>query len=194
MSAPFQWNPFTFFLDRVGDGGGGSIPGDVAQTYVFDDGSGVPVNHVFNIKGAALSTDTVNGIYTRANPDGSINGEVALTNRLNGTATSTNGSTENIISFTLSSMVSKCYRFNIDIIGRDTDSGDCVGYTLLATFKTNGATANIVSVPYIDNDEDASLLDASINMVGSGNDAVLQVTGVADRTISYRATGYYVVV
>ncbi len=112
-------------------------------------------------------------------------------NRLIGDATSINGSTEDIITLDLGSSAA-CYRFSFDIAGRDTGTGDCVGYSLDGTVKTNGTTATLVASPFTDNDEDASLLTASIGLIASGNNAVLQVTGVAGETIVYKAVGTYV--
>ncbi len=114
-------------------------------------------------------------------------------NQLSGTATSVNGSTENLVTIPLG-VAAACYRFYFQITGRDTATGDGLGYSLEGTVKTNGAAATLVASPFTDNDEDASLLTASIDLVASANNAILQVTGVVGQTIAYRAVGSYVAV
>lgn len=173
--------------------GADNVPGNVAQSYVLDDGTAIPAAHVLNVNGGSTTDPSDNGILTRANPNLSNNAEILLTNRLHDTVTSTNGSVEDLITFDLGSDPA-CYRFNFIVAGRDTGTGDGVGYSVDATLKTDGATATIVAAPYTDNDEDASLLDAEITVVASGNNAVLRVTGVASQTIVYKAVGQYVVV
>lgn len=173
--------------------GADNVPGNVAQSYVLDDGTAIPSAHTLNVNGGSTSDPSDNGILTRANPNLSNNAEILLTNRLTGTATSTNGSVEDIITFNLGASVA-CYRFNFIVAGRDTGTGDGVGYSVDATLKTDGATATVVAAPYTDNDEDPSLLDAEITVIASGNSAILQATGVTGQTIAYKAVGQYVVV
>lgn len=160
---------------------------------ITDDGTITAVGDSMTIEGGSTSDPNDNGIETRANPNGSDDGLVVLTNRLGGSVSSVNGSTEDLVTFTLGATAG-CYRFNFDIVGRDTATGDGVGYTLQGTVKTDGSASTMVAAPFTDNDEDPSLLTASINLVASGNDAILQVTGVAGQTIAYKAVGSYVVV
>lgn len=112
---------------------------------------------------------------------------------LTGTATSTNASVENIITVPLGP-VEACYRFSFEISGRDTTTNNCVGYTVKGSAKTDGSIATIVGDPYIDSDEDTALIDADIDLIVSGNNAILQVTGVTSQTILYKATGKFTVV
>lgn len=173
--------------------GGGSIPGNVPQIFVLDDGSAVPNANTLNVNGLSSSESNDNGILTRANPDLSENAEVVLTNRMIGTATTSGASTEDLVTFPLAATVTS-YRLQFDVIGRETTTGDTVGYSVDGTVKTDGATASLVATPFYDKDEDPSLIDAEIALVVSGNNAVLQVTGVAATAITYKAVGIYVAV
>jgi len=110
---------------------------------------------------------------------------------LSGTATSSNASTEDIITLDLGS-TGKVFRFYFMITGKDTTSGDGVGYHLFASARTDGATATAIATEFIDADEDASLNAASVAFTVSGNNMVLQVTGVAGQTVTYLATGNYI--
>lgn len=160
---------------------------------VTDNGTIISSGGSINLVGGTTSVADDNGIQINANPGGSENGEVVLTNRLVGTATSVNGATVDLVTFTLGA-VAGCYRFNFDVAARDTTTNDGIGYTLKGTVKTDGATATMVAAPFTDNDEDPAVLTADIDLVASGNNAVLQVTGVAAKTITYKAVGQYVVV
>lgn len=171
----------------------GSLPPTVPTSFVTDDGTAIPAANVLNVNGATSSDDNPNGIETRANPNLSDNLEIVLTNRFTGTATSTNASVEDLVTFTLGA-TNLVYRFQFDVSGRDTATGDGIGYTLFASARTDGAAATVISTPFLDNDEDASLVTATADFVASGNDVILQVTGVAGQTINYRAVGSYTVV
>ena len=112
-------------------------------------------------------------------------------NYLVGDATSVNASTEDLITIPMG-LTGAVYRFEFQITGRDTITGDGVGYHLFASAKTNGITATVISTPFLDNDEDTSLLSASVDFVASGNNLILQVTGETGQTIIYKAIGQYV--
>ncbi len=173
--------------------GAGPVPPTVATSYVTDNGTAIPALNVLNVNGGSVTTDNVNGIETRANPNASNNLEIDLTNRLTGSGTSTNASVVSLITFSLAA-TAQSYRFNFDVVGRETTTGDTVGYSVDGTAKTNAAVASLVATPFIDNDEDASLITANIDLVVSGNNVILQATGVAGTTITYKAVGLYVVV
>lgn len=60
------------------------------------------------------------------------------------------------------------------------------GYNLYATFRTDGATATLIGQQPVFN-EDAALTAADAYFVASGNNAILQVLGVALLTIDWAA-------
>ncbi len=171
----------------------GALPPAVPTSFVTDDGTAIPALNILNVNGIDSTEDNSNGILTRATPASGNVLQIILTNRLAGTGTSTNASVLNLSTLTLGSSAG-VYRFQFYISGRDTVSGDGIGYTVFASAKTNGVTATIISTPFVDNDEDASLVAASADFVASGNTVILQVTGVAGRTINYSSVGTYVVV
>ena len=89
------------------------------------------------------------------------------------------------------------YRFDFMIAGRCTvgaASGDTVSYHVLGGAQTDGASATIVKTPFQDVDEDDALINCNITLIASGNNIILQVTGIAAHTIDYKAVGQYVVV
>lgn len=173
--------------------GSGPIPPTVPTSFVTDVNSpAIPAANILNEVGGATTANNTNGIRT----DGSSGGNtltIQLTNRVSGTATVVGAVTGNIVTFALGGAAA-VYRFNFLVAGRDTATGDGVGYTVDGSVRTNGAAATLIATPFIDADEDASLTTALLTVVVSGNNVILQATGVAGETINYNAVGYYVVV
>lgn len=168
----------------------------VATSYTTDNGTAVPAVNVLQVNAIDVTDDNANGIQTTGGltEAGAANRvQVELTNRLQGTASVTGAITGDVITFGLGGSAA-VYRFEFQVAGRDTATDDGVGYSIWASARTDGAAATIIQTPNIDADEDASLLAALIDVVASGNNIILQPTGVAGQTISYSAVGYYVTV
>ena len=170
------------------------IPPTVATRYITDVNSpAIPSGNDLNVLGNDTTDDDPDGIRTDGS-SGSNTLTVQLTNRLTGTGTSINAATSDIVTFALSVAGATSYRFNFYVVGRDTATGDTVGYSVDGTAKTTGAAASMVATPFIDNDEDASLVTADIDLIALGNNIILRATGVAGQTITYKAVGLYMVV
>lgn len=169
-----------------------NLPDNVPQQFTADDATvGVPVAHNYNILSRDTTDDNANGIQTTVDANGSANHYVELTNRVYGTTTVVGAVTGDIITFDLGNTAA-VYRFWFEVVGRETTSGDGVCYRVEGSCRTDGATATVIDEPYVDEDEDASLVDAEIDFVASGNNVILQSTGVAAMTISYKSYGYYI--
>ena len=162
-------------------------------TIVTDSGTVLVAANTVNMTGGQTSVDNDNGVRTIANPNNSNNEVIQLTNRLTGSGTSVNAASADLITFALGASAA-VYRFSFYVSGRDTGTGDGLGYTVDGSARTNGAAATIISTPDVDADEDASLLTATIDLVASGNNVILRVNGVVGQTITYKAVGTYVVV
>jgi len=175
---------------------GGSTP-SIPTSFLTDNlTSATPAANILTVAGGSSSANVANGIATSASGSTVT---VSLTNRLQGTGTSTAGSTSDLITFTLSSVPATTfiYRFTFYIAGKSTAgiaAGSGVGYTVFATAKTDGSASSIIKTIFSDSDEDTALSSALINLVASGNNIILRATGVATETISYSAVGEYVVV
>ncbi|HMD82242.1 MAG TPA: hypothetical protein VKE92_13085, partial [Anaerolineales bacterium] len=128
---------------------GGPVPPSVATTYVTDVNSpAVPAANILNVFGNDTTVNDDDGIRT----DGSSGGNtltVQLTNRITGAAVVTGAVTGDVVTFDLGASAA-VYRFNFLVTGRDTTTGDGVGYTIDGSARTNGAAAAIISAPDID--------------------------------------------
>jgi len=179
-------------MSQAGTLGVGATP-SIATSFVTNNGTATPAANVLNVLGADTTANNVNGIQTSA-PGSASTVTVELTNRLQGTTTTVGAVTGDIITFALDSANPAVYRFEIMIAGRDTGTGDGVGYIIDGTARTDGAAATIIKTPDIGTDEDNSLLTAVAELVVSGNNVIVRVTGVTKQTINFSAIGTYVVV
>lgn len=159
----------------------------IPTSFVTDSGTATPAANVLNVVADQTTDNNDNGVTTEGSGSTLT---VLLTNRLQSTVTTLGATTANIITLDLGA-TDAVYRFSFEVVGRDESNGDAIGYTVKATFKTDGATASRIDSVYQDKDDDSALAAASIDMVASGNNAVLQVTGIAGKNISHGVVGYY---
>ncbi len=100
-----------------------------------------------------------------------------------GTGTTVGATTADLFSIPLGA-VAGTYQFEARVKGFEATTPAGCGYNVYATFTTDGATANLVGVQSVFN-ENAALVDADAYFVASGNNAVLQVLGVTALTINW---------
>lgn len=168
----------------------GPVPPTVATSYVTDINSpAIPAANVLDVFGGSVTTNNNNGIQT----DGSSGGHVLtieLTNRLTGSVTTTNATPATIVTFALGAVAS-VFTFDIEISCFNLTDVNGDGYSIFGTARTDGATATLCGTPdKIVNEEVMDTADA--NMVVSGNNVIIQATGIAGKTHHWRAVATYV--
>lgn len=150
----------------LGEAADGQIP--IGQT------GGPPVlNHI----------TSSNGTVTITNGPGSI--DLSVTNENVGTATTINAVTQDIITVPLG-LVAGTYQFEARVKAFDAATPSGAGYNIYATLRTDGTTATLIGNQDVFN-EDPALGTADAYFIASGNNAVLQVLGVAGLTIHWSA-------
>lgn len=102
------------------------------------------------------------------------------------TATTVGAVTANIITIPLSTTPGT-NQFVATVKGFESTTPASAGYSIYGTFRTDGATATLVGNEDIFA-EDAALVAADAYFTASGNNAIVQVLGVAGKTISWSAT------
>lgn len=169
------------------------IPPSVPTSFVTDNGTSVPSANIEIIHGIDSTENNDNGIIIKggALQTGSSNEiDVVITNRLQGTTTTSGAVNANVISFALGSTAGS-YAIEVRIAGSESTTPGGVGYSLFATVYTTGAAASLQgSVDKIAN-ENTSLTAATATVVASGNSAIVQVTGIAALNMSWGAVGLY---
>lgn len=151
----------------------------VATSYVTDSGTAVPVANILNVLGA-------NGITTTGSGNTLT---VSMSNACETTGQTVGAVTTNIVCISLGSTAGT-YSFRINVSGfvsAGTDANDGIGYFFAGVARTDGATGTIIGTPDKFGFEDASLLAADVNISISGNNIIVEVTGVAGDTIDWSA-------
>ena len=170
---------------------GGSIPPSVPEQFTADDGTiAVPVANNLNVLSRSTSANNTNGIDTTVDVNGSDNLYIQLTNRITGSVTTSNATPTTIASFSLGATPA-VFVFDIQISSFNATDVNGDGYFISGSARTDGATAVLCGTPdKIINEEVSDTADA--NMVVSGNNVIIQATGIAGKTHRWRTVATYV--
>lgn len=176
----------------------GPIPPSVANNYVTDvrdnttsgPGSAVPAANVLQILGRDTNQNNDNGIRTDADPNAGNIIYVELTNRITGTATTTDATPTTIISLSLGTDPG-VYYVTGDVVAFDVTDTAGAAYSYSGAARTDGATATEIAVEAKDTFEEAAMTTADITLGCTGNTAFLSVTGIAAKTIRWSALFTY---
>ena len=178
-------------INLAGGGGGGSA---ILSITGNDEVPIFPTANNINIVGGSSTINNANGITTAKSSASTET--IFLTNRITGSATSIGLSTTTIITFPLSTTPGT-YTFDCSIAGFATAGAGLplgAGYTIVGSIRSNGTTATLLPSQAVDSFEDAALASNTSSLAVSGNNALIQVTGVTGFTIDWNATGNYVFV
>lgn len=142
----------------------------------------IPIGQTGGIPILANITST-NGTVTITNGPGSI--DLSVTDEYVGTAITVGATTQDVITVPLG-LVPGTYQFEARVKAFDAVTPSGAGYNIYATLRTDGVSATLIGNQDVFN-EDATLTDADAYFIASGNNAVLQVLGVAGLTINWSA-------
>ncbi len=175
---------------NIAGGGGGGAP---VETLTGNDAIAVPPtgNTIFLV-GGTLSSNNTNGITTTGNAGASTE-TINLTNRIQGSVSTANATPTTLTTFALGA-VPGVYNFDIQISGYDLTDTAGVGYFISGSVRTTGAAAVLVGTPDKIVNEEASTIACDANLVISGNNAVVQVTGILAKSINWRSLSQYIFV
>ena len=182
-----------FFVQ--GTSSSGPLPPNVPTSFVTDSGTVIPAANVVNINGGSTPNNVANGIQVIANPTGSNNEVVQLTNRITGSATTTDGTTPMILySFPLGA-VAGTYLFTQNVVAYNKTAGLGAVYVGFRGIRTNGGAGFLINSNIaLEGEEGLFSLAEVVNGI-AGNNATLTVTGLAGQTIDwYTVTTYILVV
>lgn len=129
---------------------------------------------------------------TLTSNDGSVNIslgagtiDLSVASQLSGTATTIGAVTGDVVTFPLGATPG-VYALEGRVAGFESSTPAGAGFQIFATVRTDGANATLVGVPDIVSNNEAALVAAMASVVVSGNNAILQVTGVALLTIDWK--------
>ena len=176
---------------NVAGGGGGGAP---IQTITGDDSVAVPptANNIFLV-GGTTNVNNTNGIATSGNA-GTSTETVSLTNRITGTATTTDAVTpQTVYSFPLSATPST-YLLEVRVVGYNVTDNLSAGYTSYRVIRSNIAGATQISATPGIISEETTMTGVVVSNSVSGNNATLTVTGLAGKTINWYVLTTYILV
>jgi len=173
----------------------GPVPPAVPTSFQTDVNSpSVPIANLEKVFGGSSTVNNNNGIQTDGS-SGSNTLTVQLTNRASATVTTLNATPTTLITFPLGATPG-VFVFTIDVAAFDSTDVAGAGFTFWGTVRTTGAAATLCGTPdKVDNIEGsiaATTIDS--NLIVSANNAIVQVTGIAAKTIDWRAVLTYVFV
>ena len=179
----------------------GSLPSNVATTYTSDSGnSATPAAHILIVSANDTTSNDTDGLRTIAGvADGLAANEiqVQITNRVQGTVTTSGAVSSNISLIDFSSApfsgVPGVYTFEIKVAAFDAATPGAGSYILQGGIITDGTTPTIIDGNFDKIvHETAGIEGADAIAAVSGNILVIQVTGVALLDINWGLVGYYV--
>ncbi len=169
----------------------GPVPPAVPTSFVTDVNSpSVPIANVENVLGGDTTANNDNGIRTDGS-SGSNTLTIQLTNRLQGTGTTVGATTADLVTFSLGATPG-AYNFELKVVGFDAVTPSGTGYTILGTMRTSGAAATLVGTPDETVIEDAAMITSDVDMVASGNNLIIRVTGVVGLSINWNVVATFV--
>lgn len=167
-----------------------SAGGEIATSYVTDiNSSAIPSSGILNVVGGSVTTDNDNGIQTDGS-SGSNTLTIELTNRVFGGLSTNDATPADIITFAAGGTAGT-YIFDVQIAAYNVSTGDGAGYNIFGTATTNGASVSLQGTPDKIVNEGATMTSADANMVVSGNDIIIQVTGIGANNIDWKTLGTY---
>src|SRR5207237_1315779 len=142
------------------------------------------------VNGGETNVNNDNGIRVIANPNGSNNMVIQLTNRLTGAVTTTDATPTTIISVSLGA-VPGTYYVSGDIVAYDLTDAAGASYSFSAAALTDGAVSTEIGSEMKDTFEQVAMTAADFTFGVTGNTAFLSVIGIAGKVIDWSALKTY---
>jgi len=164
-----------------------AVETDVAQSFPTDSGTATPALGVLTILGNDTTANDADGLSTSGSGSTAT---ILLTNRLQGTGTTVGAVTADVFTFALT--VTGSYQFNIEVVAYNTTYLLGSAYNVMGGVRFDGVSAVLMNNPITSDDEEGAMSACDLDIVVSGANAILRVTGYAAQTINWGAVGYYV--
>lgn len=164
----------------------GATPSQGNTLWSITTGGAVTFNNAFTFP----TTDgTVNQVLTTDGTGTITWGDADIQNI--GTGQTVGAVTADLVTIALGATPTT-YSFDVLVAGFESTTPAGVGYTILASVRTTGAAAVIVATNTNIAKEEAALATAACDLIVSGNNVIIQATGVAALTIDWKARVNYI--
>jgi hypothetical protein len=161
----------------------GNLPPEVPTSFVTDDGTGIPAAHILNVLGGS-------GIETYVDPDLSNNLFIKVQNSTTNTGQTINNQTINLS--TIDCSVAGTYFFTTQVSTYDVLGLEAAGGQLYTTVRSTGGVVTVIDDTDAIAHRTSGLPDIDYQIVSSGTNAILQVTGQTGFTLDWGAITIYV--
>lgn len=180
----------------------GPIPPIIATSYQTQNGTAVPAANILIVNAYDVSENNFNGIETKGgvaggDPPGTGAAnevDVYLTNRIVGTATTTDAVTPVVLTSFALGATPATYLLEIRIIAYNVTDALSAGYTSTSTIRTTGAAATEISANPGIISEESTMTGVTVSNFIVGNTVETEVQGLAGKTINWRALTTYILV
>jgi hypothetical protein len=170
----------------------GPSPPTVATQFTADDSTvAIPSSNNLNVFSRDTTDNNVNGVQTTADPNNSENLYVEITNRFHASGSTVGATTDDLVTFALGGSA-RTFLFNFNVAGFESSTPASAGFNTYTTVRTDGATATIVDDTDAITHTDSALTSTKAEVIASGNNAILRVTGEAGLTVSWTTVGTYI--
>ncbi len=167
----------------------GPVPPAVATSYITDVNSpAIPIANVLNVLGNDTTENNANGIRTDGS-SGSNTLTVQLTNRLQGTTSTSGAVTAPIVSFTPTVIGTYAIEYRVAAYNTTTLLG--AGYSVFGTARFDGVNSNICGTPDKITNEEGAMSSANVTMTVSGSAILVNGVGYLAQNINWSAVGLY---
>lgn len=157
-------------------------PPEVPTTFTADDlTTATPAANNLNVFSADTNANNDNGIRTIASGSTLT---VQLTNRITGSVTTTDATPTTLISLSLGATPG-VYLATGDLTAYDVTDAAGGSYTFEGAATTDGAAATEIGSEIRNEFESAAMATADFSFGVTGNTAIIQVTGIAGKTINW---------
>lgn len=159
----------------------------VPTSFVTDSGTAVPVANILNVLGSDTTVNDDDGIRVIGSGNTVT---VQLTNRATGTATTNDATPTTALTFSLGATPGVYYVEGNITAFNSTDTAGGV-YNFVSGFRTTGVAATEIGTEFKDSFEEAAMAASDFNVVASGNDIIIEVEGIAAKTINWNVSLTY---
>lgn len=168
----------------------GPVPPGVPTQFTADDATiAIPAANNLNVFSRDTTDNNVNGVQTTADPNGSDNLYVELTNRVQGIASTSGAATAAIITFTPTVVGTYSFEFRIAVYNETSLLG--AGYSLFGAIRFDGVNSNICDIFDEIVNEEGTMTNLDIAVAVAGANVLVNGTGYLGQEINWAGVGLY---
>lgn len=172
----------------------GPVPPTVATSYTTQNGTAVPAANILIINANDSTENNDNGIISKGGVAGTGTAnevDIIITNRLQGTGTTVGVIIPTADVITFLPLTIGTYSLEYAVSAYNTTSTLGAGYKVFGAVRFDGVNSHICGSADTFDNEEGAMVACDLDVVVSGANIILRVTGYAGQTINWGAVGFY---